>query len=122
MEIQLSHSLLATVPALVTLMACEEPGRKATGSTAAVPIYHDADIVLNHFYNSTPRARILPERAKGILAFPRSRQGWFCRWGRVWKRGLAQAWSDGGLLQQPRRRRLRFAGRRSGLRLGDVFC
>ena len=55
--------------ALLALTACQTPGGKPD-SVAASQIDSDADAALQRLYASTPEARSLARRAKGILVFP----------------------------------------------------
>ena len=55
--------------ALLALTACQTTGGK-TDSIAASQIDNDANAALQRLYASTPQARSLARRAKGILVFP----------------------------------------------------
>jgi lipid-binding SYLF domain-containing protein len=55
---------------LLTLTACQLPGTKPTDAVAAAEIDRDVDAALGRLYGTTPEARALTRRAKGILVFP----------------------------------------------------
>jgi lipid-binding SYLF domain-containing protein len=55
--------------ALLALTACQTTGGKAD-ATSSAQIHSDADAALQRLYASTPAARSLASRAKGILVFP----------------------------------------------------
>lgn len=65
--LRLSILLLA---ALLALAACQSPGGKPPDAAAAARIDNDAAAALSNLYAKTPEARMLAERAKGILVFP----------------------------------------------------
>ncbi len=58
-----------TLMALLTLTACQTTGGKVD-SVAASRIDSDAAAALQNLYGTTPAARTLARRAKGILVFP----------------------------------------------------
>jgi len=55
--------------ALLALTACQTPGGKPD-ATAAARLDRDVDAALRNLYDTTPAARNLARRAKGILVFP----------------------------------------------------
>jgi lipid-binding SYLF domain-containing protein len=68
MKIQLLHGLFLGL--LLALTACQAPGTKPPDRAAAARIDRDVDAALARLYGSTPEARMLAKRAKGILVFP----------------------------------------------------
>jgi lipid-binding SYLF domain-containing protein len=67
MKKSLIISLLLT--ALITLTGCQSSGSREE-TMAAAEIDQQVDVALQKLYNSTPSARMLAGRAKGILVFP----------------------------------------------------
>ncbi|SDZ09776.1 YSC84-related protein [Nitrosomonas sp. Nm33] len=61
--------ILITVSASM-LIGCESPGSKQVNPAAAVEIDREVDIALAQLFQTTPEARDLAARAKGILVFP----------------------------------------------------
>lgn len=61
--------IVLTLTALLTLTGCQTPGGRPDAAAAA-RIDRDVDNVLRNLYDTTPSARMLSKRAKGILVFP----------------------------------------------------
>lgn len=68
MKVQLFRGLLLAV--LLALAACQAPGTGSMDMESAARIDRDVDAALRNLYSSTPKARMLAQRAKGILVFP----------------------------------------------------
>lgn len=62
--------LYLIVIAVSMLTGCQSTGGGQTDSTAAAQIDRDVDAALAKLYETTPSARHLAARAKGILVFP----------------------------------------------------
>jgi lipid-binding SYLF domain-containing protein len=55
---------------VLTLAGCESTGDKQADITDAVQIDRDVDAALARLYETTPSAKLLASKAKGILVFP----------------------------------------------------
>ena len=65
---KLLHGLLLS--SLLALSACQTAGTGSVDPVAASRISGDAQNALRNLYSTTPKARALAARAKGILVFP----------------------------------------------------
>ncbi len=64
------RSLAALVIALATLAASPPAAAQSAKSAAATQIDRDVDRALKNLFAKTPAAKVLAEKAKGILVFP----------------------------------------------------
>lgn len=65
-----AHLICIILIAVSMLTGCESPGSKQVNPAAAAEIDRDVDIALAQLFQTTPEARDLAARAKGILVFP----------------------------------------------------
>lgn len=65
-----THLICIILIAVSMLAGCESTGSKQVNPTAAAEIDRDVDIALAQLFQTTPEARDLAARAKGILVFP----------------------------------------------------
>ncbi len=68
MKISLKSGLLLI--AIPLLIGCQSTGGGQPGSTSSAQIDHDVHSALAKLYETTPAAKNLAKRAKGILVFP----------------------------------------------------
>jgi lipid-binding SYLF domain-containing protein len=81
---------LIILAAFVTLAACQTTPNTSSKSVDAVEIDRDVNVALQELYETTPLAKLIRGKAKGILVFPNIIKGGFIIGGQFGEGALRQ--------------------------------